>query len=142
MTTIAYRGGVLASDSRVTIGDTILPEQMIKVVKLESGALFGFAGNLDAGNSLAYAVKNGHPTPVMKKTEAILIHPNGDVFGYEGVRWCKLGPSPYFALGTGTEFALAAMWMGADAIKAVQCGIAFDKNSGGQVMSVRLRKAK
>src|SRR5579872_5126803 len=138
MTTIAYPDGILAGDTRVTEGDTILPERCEKVFKLDSGALFGAAGSSDQIEALQHALESGHPTPELKHVFGLLIAPDGAVYLYEGKRWCRCGRAPYYATGSGSSFALAAMWCGRSAIDAVKCGIAFDKNSGGDVAHVKL----
>jgi ATP-dependent protease HslVU (ClpYQ) peptidase subunit len=140
VTTIAYRDGILAGDTRITEGDTVVPEVCRKVFKLESGALFGAAGDVQQTDELLNALEKSHPTPELRKALALLIVPDRDVFLYEGKRWVKCGAAPYHAIGSGSNFALAAMWCGKDAIGAVRCGMTFDTNSGGEVLHVKLGK--
>lgn len=138
MTTIAYRDGVLAGDTRATDGNTKLPVACRKVWKLRNGCLFGAAG-LNEGIKMLKNSLDGSDTPKLKGVNAIIVRPNGDILTYEGELWGKEN-APYVALGSGRDFSLAAMWMGAHAIKAVKAGIHFDKNSGGRVLSVCLNK--
>lgn len=70
---------------------------------------------------------------------AILVRPNGEVFV---VKDCLglTGPltAPYFAVGSGDEYALGAMCMGASAIEAVGAAIRFDPHSGGSITVLRI----
>lgn len=138
MTTIAYRDGILAADTRVCAGDMVLPEHATKVFKLDSGALVGYAGSVEQSDALHYAVINGHPTPEHKKVQGLMIQPDGSVFNYEGTRWVRAGEAPYYAIGSGSPFALAAMHCGRDARMAIHCAMHFDKDTGGDIIQVRL----
>jgi len=137
VTTIAYRDGVLAGDSRVTNGDLICPETVTKVIKLPNGSLLGCAGTLRDVFELRNALVEKHPLPDLKKVTALLITPDEQLWSYDRTTWNEMD-APYYAIGSGEQFALAALWMGADAVQAVKCGIHFDKNSGGRVRTVRL----
>jgi ATP-dependent protease HslVU (ClpYQ) peptidase subunit len=44
MTTIAYRDGELATDSRITAGDMIVSDKRRKVHRLRDGSLVAWAG--------------------------------------------------------------------------------------------------
>ena len=44
----------------------------------------------------------------------------------------------FYAIGSGRDFALAAMRMGADAKKAVKIASEFDIHTGGRIRTMRL----
>jgi ATP-dependent protease HslVU (ClpYQ) peptidase subunit len=138
MTTLAYKEGVLASDSLTTNGDTKNGGTQ-KVFKLPCGRLIGICGSVENGLVLVQAMKDGaEKPPKLQDVEALLIAANGAVaYRYEGKLFRKLR-TKYIAAGSGMDYALAALWMGADAVKAVRAGIYFDRNSGGRVQTVKL----
>jgi len=45
---------------------------------------------------------------------------------------------PYFAVGSGQQFATAAMYMGATAEEAVKVAMALDPNTGGDIQTLKL----
>lgn len=144
MTTIAYRNGVLAGDTRVTSDDTILPGWERKVFRLPDGGLFASADDVEGGELLLRAMRKGHPPPRLPENEhvdAILIKPDGKMFFYEGNIWIRYR-APYCAIGTGRPYALGAMARGASAIDAVRIGMKFDAHSGGRVQSLRLKRRR
>ena len=59
------------------------------------------------------------------------------MFYVENAGWYPL-EGEFHALGAGQPAALAAMHMGASAVKAVEIAIKLDKNSGPPVMSLCL----
>jgi ATP-dependent protease HslVU (ClpYQ) peptidase subunit len=137
MTTLAYKDGVLASDSLTTNGDTKNGDTQ-KVFKLPDGRLIGICGSVENGLVLVQALKGGaEKPPKLADVEALLVDTNGSVYRYEGKLFRKLR-TKYIAGGSGMDYALSALWMGADAVKAVRAGIYFDKNSGGRVQKVCL----
>ena len=50
--------------------------------------------------------------------------------------------APFYAIGSGSHFALGAMWQGASAAEAVQAAIVFDTGSGGEVDVIELQKSQ
>ncbi len=138
MTTIAYRDGVLAGDTRVTDGDIVCPEKIRKVFKLRNGCLFGHAGDADEGEMLKRAVAKSLPTPKVRNSDAICVMPNGDVLFFEGKCWTKID-APFAALGSGRKFAYGAMQVGASAKDAVRAACKLEKHSGLPIHTVRLK---
>lgn len=139
MTTVAYRDGILAADSRVTVKDVIDSDNDKKIYRLRDGSVYGMSGDYVGGlkllSHLKFAVKQKHlvlPTPQVKGVKAILISPEKVLWYFEQGLWEKL-KHPYYAVGSGGKFATAAMDAGADAITAVKIGIKRDVYSGGRV---------
>lgn len=139
MTTIAYRDGVLAGDTRETVGEAIVSDNIRKVFKMSDGRLFAGVGSAEQCDILLNAVRK-HKTPEgLNEIEAVLVYPDGTVWVTEGKVWMKRPKKDYIGLGTGGVAALAAMDAGATAVQAVRIGIKRDTNSGGRVQSVRLK---
>lgn len=142
MTTIAYRDGVLASDTRETAGDTVVGASARKIAKLKDGSLFGGAGVAEGCELLLRSLQKNTATPVYEGTEALHVKTDGSLWVYEGRAWLKQQKCKYYALGSGHAVALAAMDAGADAITAVKIGIKRDTHSGGRVRSLKLKRQK
>jgi ATP-dependent protease HslVU (ClpYQ) peptidase subunit len=140
VTTIAYRDGVLAGDTRVVSEDTVLPVRERKIFRLPDGSLIAAAGDAEQGELLLRAMRKGYPPPRLSgdaEVEAILIKPGGALFFYESNLWLRQR-ALFYAIGTGRSYALGALAQGASAIEAVRIGIRFNAHSGGRVQSLRL----
>lgn len=143
MTVIAYRAGFMACDSCWTYGDTQVAS-LVKIQRLSSGALLGQSGDNDARaiESLLDKIKDAKKLPTrdeLAKTltdfYGLLALPKGGVFivssgpvdqaGWptEGGRdygvWSATSMGGYAAVGSGADYALAAMDAGASAKQAV-----------------------
>jgi hypothetical protein len=116
-----------------------MPERARKVFRLRDGRLFGAAGLSEEGMLLLDTLKQGQPTPKLDGVSALLVHPNGKLEYYEGLRWGRVTGADYAAIGNGASYALGALAHGATAIEAVRIGIRLDTHSGGRVQSVSLK---
>lgn len=136
MTTICYRDGIMASDSACSDERQFL-SKVVKIVRLQSGGLFGAAGDADvrAVVDLLTKVKMPRNLPAKKQIEeletdfsAILVLPKGRVFHVycdyidEGNgRWSGglFEVDGYYAVGSGAAHAMAALEAGKSAKDAV-----------------------
>jgi ATP-dependent protease HslVU (ClpYQ) peptidase subunit len=142
VTTIAYRDGVLASDSRLTLGEVICTDKCKKIWRLADGGLFGASGNNESGLIVLKALQKDTPLPKLDgEMYAIHIRPNGRIYVSEGRLWDHW-PEAFIACGSGQQAALAAMRSGADAVTAVKAGIALDVYSGGRVQKLELKRKR
>lgn len=150
MTTVVYRSGVLAVDSRCTDDKGyILNDSERKVCRLPDGSLFASCGRVDHGEALRLATIAKENINLDGDIEALLIRPNGDVLLYEGYLWMKQPKRfKYFAIGSGAPHALSAMDAGElvgveiSAITAAMVAIKRDPNSGGKVRYLKLKGKK
>ena len=145
MTTIAYRDGVLAADRLMTGGGARCAE-VCKVARSKYGHLAAAAGNASGIASLhswVVAGCDGELPRYEKGTmDGLVIYPTGRVFYWDGSPALIEMFGPFFAAGSGQEFAFGAMAVGADARRAVEIAIQFDTLSGGRIDVRRLpRKA-
>ena len=142
MSTIAYDGNTLAGDRMCTVGNTPMPFQKIGKI---NGMTFGCAGYAEDTVLFAEWVKTGmirssNTVPKLSTNfHAICIDANGDVYLY----FEKLVPIPHqkgkpWAFGSGGEFAMGAMAMGATAKDAVEIATQFDINTGLGVDVIKL----
>ena len=137
MTTIAYRHGVLAADSCMTVNGCKLGS-MVKIRRREDGALAGAAGS--AGYAAAFLkwflAKEGSP-PEAKEVDryldkGVIFYPDGRIEVYEPGGPFEVS-APYYAFGSGSSEALGAMFAGADAVTAVQAAIEHCPHTFGEI---------
>jgi hypothetical protein len=145
MTTIAYRDGVMAGDGRETMQNDEhtswyrLTDKCVKVYKLKDGSLFGGAHGSEDITRLHLALLKTLPPPKLEDIAGLRVDPKGHIWLYEGNIWQRVH-APYYAIGSGAEFALAAMDAGVSAVRAVKIAIGRDLWSGGKVTAVRLKR--
>lgn len=143
MTTIAFDGKTMACDTRVT-GDHIYNTDT-KIYENEF-VVIGVAGNAEAGILLV-------------KDDSILVPKNYD-FDFSALVWvkdietlCKVEfykswdcalssvipvADVYAAVGSGAPYALAAMYLGNTATRAITVAAQFDTNTGGKIITKQL----
>ncbi len=135
MTTIAWDGKSLAADKLMS--QQGLRGVVTKIQRGADGSLIGISGQFSTGLHAAQWVANGADPALMPKTQdtdewvgIIQIKPDGTIWKYER------GPVPMkiedciFAVGSGRDFALAAMYLGKSAIEAVKVAARFDVYTG------------
>ena len=141
MTTIAYKNGVIAYDSRCTRGTTITDDDAEKLETVKGvhflctgctcdfdaliAAYFGTASSATVEAS-GYAVDDG--------TLWLIGHDDKTGFWKSRIR-LDAGD----AIGSGSAFALAAMDMGATAVEAIEMAKKRDTSTGGRVRDLRIR---
>lgn len=147
MTTIAYKAGIMAADSQTTAQGG-RRGQVQKVFKVK-GFLVGLAGcapnAINLLEDFTFHAKGNKPPRIMEIKPAtnnewaflLVVNPKGHVFKYEngGRAWRLYGK--FHSIGCGSDYAVAAMEMGADAVKAVKVAAKYDINTG---LPVRVKK--
>ncbi len=142
MTTIAWDGKTLATDSRRTTNGTVESDDEKKIY-LDVGGYLAVAGCGDVICSLEIIewIQNNKESSfpeidIKNNSSAICVKKDGSILTY---RHDAKGRSiPYkgvMADGSGWEIALGAMDAGATAVEAVKIAIGRDVNSGGKVQS-------
>lgn len=155
MTTITYRDRKIASDGQVSFGDRIEQYNLKKVRKI-NGCLVGGAGRLASVLQFftwfqewsdAQQVQGDAPHVKVFVPEGIddedfnglVVFADEVVFFYEGGKKSyELTGQNYFAIGSGADFALAAMDAGASADEAIAVAINRDVYSGGEIFTEEL----
>ncbi len=140
MTTIAYRDGVLAGDTRVTRGGYIMPGHFRKIGRSPAGDLVGIAGNCAKADGFLSAIVNGSADPTAPEdgVTALVISPDGQITVHEAAGRFDVTGAAFWAIGSGTSAALGALHAGASAEEAVRIAMLIDNDSGGEVTSLRL----
>ena len=148
MTTIAIDQSLtMAADSQATVCDRRVQQPVTKIFQT-NGYTIGIAGRysealvfIEALEDALERVKLQESTYIpieqgvieeMDNFHALMITPEGGILEYEGSRFTIPVEAP-IAIGTGSDYALAAMECGKNAIEAVEVAIKFDVYSGGEV---------
>lgn len=149
MTTVAYRDGIMAADSMLTIGDTRLAHAAAKLVAASDGSIAGASGDTSLCQAFLQWVESESmsccvPPPAAIgdfRYTGIVVSPGGTVLLYDGSPHpIRLEPAPYIAIGSGRDAALGAMAMGASAAAAVAIASEIDIYTGGRITTVSLRE--
>lgn len=130
MTTIAWDGKLLAGDKQCSFGNT--PLGCTKVFRAD-GLIWGCCGDLEDTVLFGRWIYEGCPKdnkPELADNFTAIVIELGQCWQYNP----KLVPlkveSRLWACGSGADYALGAMAMGADARHAVEVAIEFDIYSG------------
>ena len=155
MTTIAYKDGIMAGDGQCTWSGTKICKTDKKVFEINLGkrtTLIGMAGDVSHCYEFLDWFKKGAVLEQKPKFEedfedfiALVVKDPGTekeaivTYMQNSSYPCNVD-IPYFAIGSGTEYALGAMYAGASAIEAVECAIMLDVNTGGEITHVGKEK--
>lgn len=149
MTTIAYKDGVMAADSRAYAGGATPIGTKVKIRQMEDGTLIGISCNSPGLSEQLFAwFEADMDTELSEVPEVkdislsiLVVSPDGEVrMALDSIH--PVGPieADFFAIGTGDHFALGAMAAGATAKEAVTIGIELDIWSGAPVRTISLDK--
>lgn len=137
MSTIAYRDGIIAADT-LCIRSSVRTGYCTKIARRPDGTLGGAVGSLSFASAfLRWISEDTGDAPAREKDDGyydagLIVHPDGviEVFEYKGYATIR---APYYAMGSGAEFAFASMSRGDSAAIAVATAIHFDIHSGGEI---------
>lgn len=151
MTTLAYKDGTIASDSRSTMDDYAIGKCVklyrvkSKVDPIKGDVIVGTAGH--GSSSLLFVdwlEQGGDPSLHERgvdehaEFECLVLHKSGL---YMADRLCRLEKieDEVWAAGSGRHAALGAMYAGKSAVEAVRIAARIDPFTGGRVVSMSLR---
>lgn len=143
MSTVVYKNGVMAADTRAWSGDPAPIGQKMKIHRLDDGSLLGVTTSLPGhAEAVVKWFKDGRVEglePAEADFAALHVLQNGEVYYYAD-RWTPSGPltGDHFAIGSGARYAVGAMTYGASASEAVRVAIQNDVFSGAPVSLLRL----
>ena len=145
MTIIAWDGRTLAADKRTSFGTEFTTTTKIKRI---NGSLVGCAGDTALCAAMFAWAEAGYAIdafPHEQKDRVIcvsmlVINPDGRVLHY--------GPQPHpftiedktYTIGSGSQFAAAAMHLGLDAHRAVEVACELDINCGNGIDTLILEQ--
>lgn len=140
MTTIAWDGKTLAADKAATNAGFLSTVTKIHRVRDSIVALAGDEAAVMAGLVWLRGAMNPHEYPeAMKTTDSILwVIRKGEFLRYGAGPYPARVESPFLATGTGRDYALAAMYLGHDARRAVEIASALDNCTGNGIDTLTL----
>lgn len=146
MTTIAYRNGWIAADTGLSDNST-RDMFMTKIAKNSKGHLAGASGAATWLHAFLTWFKDGRvgeiPISNGRNGCAIIVEKRNAVICVESIDG-KIGTfpisGPYQTLGSGSDFALGAMFAGATASAAVRAAMRHDNGTFGRVQTLRFGK--
>lgn len=138
MSVIVWDGKQLAADRRASLGTLI--RTTTKIFHL-GNALAAYAGDADAGEEVLAWFKAGHDLAMFPASQRdkdnwsglLVVWPDGALWKYERTPYPIKFPPQQFAIGSGRDFALAAMYCGRSATEAVEVTCFFDSGCGNGV---------
>lgn len=145
MTTIAYKDGILAADSRETSGDDDdsgqLAAQCEKLFRV-ADCVVALQGDTTAGMVWLTWFRSVHETAAVlhhvpddlverfleheADFTAVVLTPSGALYIYDEWGLPQRITAPYYAVGSGAKVAYGAMHAGAGAVAAVEAACAHD----------------
>lgn len=139
MTTIAFKKGVLAFDSKLsTSGD--LSGYGLKGRKTAKFIVAACGTYEDCCAFLDWMSAGGKPDDRKKfgidrdlNISALAINKKGTVFQYDGRLYPYKIDHKFFAIGSGSSYAIGAMESGSTAVQAVKISAKYDANTGGTI---------
>lgn len=140
MTTIAYKDGVIACDSRQTRGGAIVSDDVLKYEDVD-GVRFFLTGSVCDERALIAAYFGTASTVPVECSGYVVDGGKLMMIGHDdktGIWRQELDPSNPDAIGSGSPYALAAMNMGASAEDAVRAAMKRDIYTGGKIRTVKI----
>lgn len=146
MTTIAYKAGVVAYDSRATEGNLIAYRDFNKHCVAE-GVHFFFAGSTADYDAFIQCYLQGVREDLPVLDVGVLIVDHGVVYlsaiNEDGELWVEKVPKgQHYALGSGAPFALTAMDLHCNAKEAVKMAMLRDCKTGGRIRTYTVKELK
>lgn len=146
MTTIAYRDGIIASDSRAYSGDKHPIGDKQKVFALPGGRLVGISSSVVGAPNhfLAWLAALPADAPLVSAVagqehlvQALVVERSGEAFYWNDGRTFT-GPikADFYAIGSGQQTALAALELGKSAAEAIELAIKLDPWTGGEARTL------
>lgn len=137
MTVIAWDGKTLAADKLFSHGSLQMTGTKIQKI---GAALVGFSGDASIAAELIEWFSGGcapEKFPATQRnenlSELLVVWPNGDVHKYQRSPLPVKFPPQKCAIGSGRDFAIAAMHLGQTARQAVEIASIYDTDCGNGV---------
>lgn len=144
MTTIAYRAGIMASDTRCEDAELQQKYFRPKIRVLKDAVIAESGEDADIDRFIGWW-QEGRPSPPprIKKGNIgmIVVYPDLRVEVWTDCRYGMPITEEYCASGSGAGTALGVMWYGGSAVDAVKGAMDHDPGTGGDVRFVDVRKA-
>lgn len=142
MTTIVWDGKVLAADRQRTEYGTPTITRKVYRIAAKGGRRFlvGYSGNTDDCVAMMRWMRGRADRPAPKSLHAMSIDEKRRIWVCgESLVWYDIRGFKFWAIGSGADYAMGAMMMGADARRAVRIAAKLDQSTGGGVDVVAFR---
>lgn len=143
MTVIAWDGKTLAADKRAVLAG--FKGGTVTKIHRWDGGLCAFAGDFDIGMQMVEWVRGGADPDKFPKRQAdegaasfLVICNDGTTYRYERAPVPLPFENVQQAMGSGRDYALAAMYLGFDARRAVEVACALDNGCGNGIDTLTL----
>lgn len=144
MTVIAWDGLIMAGDKRTNFGG--LHATTTKVHRLPDGSLAGCAGNTAQIAEMVHWLAQGADVGKIPASQRdakecvsmLVVYPNGHLWQYENTPYPIRIENKFWAIGSGRDFAMAAMRLGRSALDAVALACELDMNCGNGIDALTL----
>jgi 20S proteasome, alpha and beta subunits len=143
MTAIAWDGKTLAADKRMGFGSEFAT--VTKIHRID-GCLVGWAGESALGKAMIDWFRNGAKPEAFPATQRdkdrlgslLVIRSNGEIHHFAAEPFPLVVEDKVYTIGSGSEFASAALYLGHDARRAVEVACALDMNCGNGIDTLEL----
>ena len=137
MTTIAASldHQMIAADTRCSTDGW-----MVNVSKLRTGpnTAFGAAGQWEQVLKFYAALEQNSELATECEVDVLEIRHDA-LYLYNSSLTCYPIKERFWAIGTGSGYAIAAMYLGKDPIEAIRIAALFDPNTGGEIETMRIQ---
>lgn len=138
MSVAVWDGKTLAADSQAVCAGT--RSRLRKIVKSPDGFLAAGVGTVSSFIPWLRWVQAGMPPEEqptsLKDATVIIVEPRGRAFLFEGSATRMPLTERKWAIGSGADYALGAMAVGADAAQAVRAACRYNVDCGGPVVAM------
>jgi 20S proteasome alpha/beta subunit len=133
MTVIAWDGKKLAADKQSTAGG--LKSKVTKLWRVGAAIVGGSGDTVRCEEIVAWLRNGGDPASFPKprsdmEAKILMITPDGKICLFEESPYPMTIEDGFTAIGSGRDFATAAMYLGCDAAQAVAVACQFDAGCG------------
>lgn len=145
MTTIAFDGKTLAADKRASSQGLVFTVTKVRKIRGHMVAASGAYASIQELLAWYSAGADASKLPEFQRTDdfvnLLIIDEKGGIFELQR------GPIPFkveekfYAIGSGRDFAIAAMHLGCNAVDAVKVAAVFDSGTGNGVDTLTLEPA-
>jgi len=141
MTTIAYKDGVIAYDSRMNAGATIVDDDFDKKTDRDGVSFFCTGSSPDIENLIELYLGRDNGAHDISASAFVVKDGSMYLVGWnktDGIWRDKLSPEKPYTIGSGSDHAWTAMDCGKSAVEAVELAKKRDSGTGGLVRSYKV----
>lgn len=153
MTTIAYKDGIIACDSRLTADGTLISDSYNKMISKDGYHFFIFGSLAGIENLLDIFFENKKPEKIRESVNALVFDSENKKIFCIGVSREDNPEKNYLwripvdlaipdAWGSGQDHALTAFDYGANAVEAIEAACKRDIGSGGEIKAFDINTGK